>query len=58
MSHNQDVGHVGKAGWFAAGALAASVGFMLLLVAGNIFEAAATGSDVEAPMPELVIEAK
>lgn len=55
QDHTQ-VHYVGRAGWFAVGALAASVAFVLLFLAGDYFEAAS--SEPEADMPALVIEGK
>lgn len=51
-----EVHRVGRAGWFAVGALAASVAFVLLFLAGDYFEAAI--SEPDADMPALVIEGK
>lgn len=57
MPHDHtQVHHVGRAGWFAVGALAASVAFVLLFLAGDYFEA--VSSEPEAAMPALVIEGK
>lgn len=50
--------HVGRAGWFAIGALAASIAFVALLVAADIFKAASSTSDAKADAPALVIEGK
>jgi hypothetical protein len=54
--HHSTVEHVGRAGWFAIGALAASIAFVLLLIAGDFFNAAASSTDVKAELPALVIE--
>jgi hypothetical protein len=48
--------HVGRAGWFAIGALAASIAFVALLIAEDIFKAASNPSDAKAETPALVIE--
>ncbi|HEY6633001.1 MAG TPA: hypothetical protein VIZ90_16245 [Rhizobiaceae bacterium] len=48
--------HVGRAGWFAMGALAASMAFVALLVAGDFFKAASSENPVSAEPPPLVIE--
>ena len=48
--------HVGRVGWFAIGALAASIAFVALLVAGDVFKAASSASDAEDDAPALVIE--
>lgn len=55
MSHHPNIEHVGRAGWFAAGALAASVAFVVLLVAGDYFKTASK-PEVAAKLPALVIE--
>lgn len=55
MSHpHPQQANVGRAGWFAVGALAASIAFVLLFIAGDYFKAAS--SEPEADMPALVIE--
>lgn len=48
--------HVGRAGWFAIGALTAGIAFIALLVAGDLFEAAHGALDAKAGTPALVIE--
>ena len=60
MSRNQtkvEHVHVGRAGWFAIGALAASLAFVAMLVAGDFFKAMSSEDQVEAD-PPLVIEGK
>jgi hypothetical protein len=52
--HHTQVQHVGRAGWFAVGALAASVAFVLLFIAGDYFKA--VSSEPDADMPAVVIE--
>ncbi|MCX7305416.1 MAG: hypothetical protein NTV73_13945 [Hyphomicrobiales bacterium] len=47
-----------RAGWFAMGALAASMAFVMLIVASDYVQALGTGSQVEAQVPALIIEAK
>ena len=42
--HHSSVEHVGRAGWFAIGALAASIAFVLLVIAGDFFNAAASST--------------
>lgn len=54
MARHTQVHHVGKAGWFAVGALAASIAFVLLFIAGDYFKA--VSSEPEADMPAVVIE--
>ena len=54
--HHSTVEHVGRAGWFAVGALAASMAFVLLLVASDYFNAATSEPEVKAELPALVIE--
>jgi len=49
--------HVGRAGWFAIGALAASIAFVALLVAGDFFKAMGSEDKVQVD-PPLVIEGK
>lgn len=49
--------HVGRAGWFAIGALAASLAFVAMLVAGDFFRAVSSNDTVQAD-PPLVIEGK
>jgi hypothetical protein len=49
--------HVGRAGWFAIGALAASLAFVAMLVAGDFFKAMSSEDQVETA-PPLVIEGK
>jgi hypothetical protein len=49
--------HVGRVGWFAIGALAASLAFVAMLVAGDFFKAISSEDQVEAG-PPLVIEGK
>ena len=49
--------HVGRAGWFAIGALAASIAFVAMLVAGDFFKAMGSETAVQAD-PPLVIEGK
>ena len=53
--HHPRVVHVGRAGWFAIGALAASMAFVAMLVAGDFFEAMSSEKAVETG-PPLVIE--
>ena len=48
--------HVGRVGWFAIGALAASIAFAAMLVAGDVFKAASNASAANAEAPALVIE--
>jgi len=48
--------HVGRAGWFAIGALAASIAFVALLVAGDFFKAMSSEGEINAEPPPLVIE--
>jgi hypothetical protein len=48
--------HVGRAGWFAIGALAASIAFVAMLIAGDFFKAMSGGDEVKAEPPSLVIE--
>ena len=48
--------HVGRAGWFAIGALAASIAFVALLVASDFFKAMGSEDKVNADPPPLVIE--
>ncbi len=56
MSHHQPpVAHVGRAGWFAIGALAASMAFVAMLVAGDFFKAMSSEDEVKDD-PPLVIE--
>jgi hypothetical protein len=47
--------HVGRAGWFAIGALAASIAFVAMLVAGDLFKAMSSEDEVRAD-PPVVIE--
>jgi hypothetical protein len=54
--HDTQVHSVGRAGWFAVGALAASVAFVLLFIASDYFKAVSSQPDAEANMPALVIE--
>jgi hypothetical protein len=46
--------NISRARWFALGALAASIAFAALLVAGDVFEAAEGAADTGTP--SLVIE--
>lgn len=48
----------GRAGWFAIGALTASLAFIVLIVASDYVQALGTGDQVEADVPALIIEAK
>jgi len=48
----------GRAGWFAIGALTASLAFVMLIVAGDYVQALGSGDQVEAEVPALIIEAK
>lgn len=48
--------HVGRAGWFAIGVLAASIAFVALIVAGDFFKAMSSEGHVDAEPPPLVIE--
>ena len=54
--HRAEVHHVGRAGWFAVGALAASVAFALIFIAGDYLNAAGNEPDIEANVPPLIIE--
>jgi hypothetical protein len=58
MSHHTKIEHVniGRAGWFAIGALAASIAFVAMLVAGDVFKATSSTSDAKAEASGLVIE--
>ena len=57
MPHQQSqIVHIGRAGWFAVGALAASTAFLLLLVAGTYFGASGSEPAAQADEPALVIE--
>jgi hypothetical protein len=47
--------HVGRAGWFAIGVLAASIAFVAMLVAGDFFSAMSSEDEVKAE-PPVVIE--
>ncbi len=47
-----------RAGWFAIGALAASMGFVMLVVAGDYFQAIGKEANAEAGVPSLIIEAR
>ncbi len=47
--------HVGRAGWFAIGVLAASIVFVAMLVAGDFFKAMGSQNEVKAE-PPVVIE--
>ena len=50
--------HVGRAGWFAVGALAASLAFAALTVASDYFQAIGDEQQAEAPTPSVIIEAR
>jgi hypothetical protein len=52
--HNTKALHVGRAGWFAFGALAASIAFVAMLVASDLFKA--MSSEDEKAEPPVVIE--
>ena len=54
MARHTQVHHVGRAGWFAVGALAASIAFVLLFIAGDYFQA--VSDEPEPDMPAVVIE--
>jgi hypothetical protein len=47
--------HVGRAGWFAIGVLAASIAFVAMLIAGDFFSAMSREDAVKAE-PPVVIE--
>ena len=47
----------GRAGWFAMGALTASLAFVILIVAGDVL-AIGKEKQVEAEVPALIIEAE
>jgi hypothetical protein len=49
--------HIGKVGWFAIGALAASLAFVMLILAGDYFRAYGKQPPAEAHMPAVIIEA-
>ncbi len=49
---------VGKAGWFGVGALAASVAFVLVLIAGDLVQGMDTEAAAQTDTPSLIIEAK
>jgi hypothetical protein len=53
--HNTKALHVGRAGWFAFGALAASIAFVAMLVASDLFKAMSSEDEVKAE-PPVVIE--
>jgi hypothetical protein len=53
-----DIRHVGKAGWFAVGALTASLAFVMLIVAGDYFRATGNERGDVARNPDLIIEAR
>lgn len=55
QQQNQTV-HIGRIGWFAVGALAASVAFAVVVVAGTYFGASDGGPAAHAE-PAVVIEA-
>jgi len=48
----------GRAGWFTIGALTASLAFIFLMVAGDIFKAVGTQAQAGAEAPTLIIEGK
>ncbi len=57
MPHQQSqTVHIGRLGWFAVGALAASVAFVLFLAAGTYFGASGSGGPAAQAEPALVIE--
>jgi hypothetical protein len=56
--HHYRVSSLGRTGWFAAGVLAASLGFVLLVLAADIVRAFGSAPDREASMPPVVIEAR
>jgi hypothetical protein len=54
--HPHEHRHVGGAGWFTIGALAASLAFVALMIAGGIFEAAGTRAQPDSEPPALIVE--
>jgi hypothetical protein len=54
--HRPQVVHFGRAGWFAIGALVASMAFVAMLVAGDFFKAISSEYQGKAELPVLVIE--
>ncbi len=58
MSHHHASrsSHVGRAGWFAIGALAASIAFVAMLLSRATFSTLRAADDVKAELPALVIE--
>lgn len=50
------VEHLGRTGWFAAGVLAASVGFLLLVLVADYVRAIGNAPEIEARTPAVVIE--
>ena len=53
---NSGTRHIGRVGWFAVGALAASLAFVMLAVAGDYFQAMSGDEPTEAQLPTLIIE--
>lgn len=49
---------MGRAGWFAVGALVASLAFLVLVVAGDIFKAIGSEAQADTQSPTLVIEGR
>jgi hypothetical protein len=57
MPHRQTgTVHIGRAGWFGVGALAASAAFILLLVVGDHFSSAGSEPAAHTDQPALIIE--
>lgn len=50
--------HVGRAGWFAIGVLAASLAFVAMLIAGDLLKAFDNSPGAKAETPAHVIEGK
>ncbi|MEP9389379.1 hypothetical protein [Mesorhizobium sp. KR9-304] len=48
--------HIGRAGWFGVGALAASTVFVLLIVAGEYFRAGGSEPSANTEQPAVIIE--
>lgn len=49
---------IGRVGWFAVGILVASLAFLVLMVAGDIFKAIGSEAQADTHSPALVIEGR
>ena len=55
---NAEGRHIGRAGWVAVGALIASVAFVMLFIAADLFQTVGDEIKADSHDPALIIEGK